>query len=123
MNIFLVLHFIPVIIGLYIYFIIPYLTLKKGSSLSDYFDNLMFESIPTLTLLLILPVFNYIVMLKVISDFNVDTEQNECLEETVSNIYDFFKEFIIALWMLIVWLFGLKYIYKLFNKILKLKIK
>lgn len=123
MNIFLILHFIPVIIGLYIYFIIPYITLKKNSSLSDYFDNLMFESIPTLTLLLILPVFNYIVILKVISDFNVDSEQNECLEKTVSNIYDFLKEFIIALWMLIVWLFGLKYIYNFFNKILTLKIK
>lgn len=123
MNIFLILHFIPVIAGFYIYYIIPYFTLKKNSSLYDYFNNLEFLSIPSLTILAIVPIFNYIILFNIVKDYSNDPEKDECLEQTVSNIYDFFKEFLIALWMLIVWLFGLKYIFRFLTKILSFKIK
>jgi len=123
MNIFLILHFIPVIVGLYIFYIIPYFTLKKNSSLYDYFNNLEFISIPSLPILTIVPIFNYIILFKLVEEYSNDSEKEECLNQTVSNIYDFFKEFFTALWMLFVWLFGLKYVFRFFNKILTLKIK
>ena len=124
MNIFLILHFVPVVVGIYIFFIIPYFTLKKNSSLYDYFDNLEFISIPSLTLLTIFPVFNYILLFSLVKDFSYnDDEKEACLNETICNIYSFFKEFIIAIWMFIVWFFGLKYVFRFFNKVLTLKIK
>ncbi len=123
MNIFLILHFIPVIVGLYIYYIIPYFTLKKNSSLYDYFNNLEFISIPALTILSIVPIVNYVLLFNLVKDYSNDSEKEECLNQTVSNIYDFFKEFFTALWMLFVWMFGLKYVFRFFNKILTLKIK
>lgn len=124
MNIFLVLHFVPVIVGIYIYFFIPYFTLKKNSSLYDYFDNLEFISIPSLTLLAIFPIFNYILLISLVKDFSSgDEEKDACLRETICNIYNFFKEFILAIWLFIVWFFKLKYVFRFFNKVLTLKIK
>lgn len=122
MTFLLILHLVPFIVGIYMSFIIPYFTLKKNSSLYDYFNNLEFISIPVLTILLILPIFNYVVLFNSVQDLD-DNDKRECLEQTISNIYDFFKEFFTAIWMLIVWMFGLKYIFRLFNKILTLKIK
>lgn len=119
----LILHLVPFIVGIYMFFIIPYFTLKKNSSLYDYLNNLKFISIPVLTVLLILPIFNYVILNSWVSDMNDDEESRQCLDQTVSNIYDFFKEFFTAIWMLIVWMFGLKYVFRLFNKILTLKIK
>ena len=45
------------------------------------------------------------------------------LFKLIAVLYGFIAEFIIAIWMLIVWMFGLKYVFKVIKKILTFKIK
>lgn len=114
-NILLIVHIIPSLLILYIYYIIPYIDLKKGSSLKDYVNEIEFDGIPALTIYTLLPIFNWFM---IINMFNSnDYYIKDKIRKLLKGIYDFIVEFIIAIWLLIVWMFGLKYVFKIINKI------
>ena len=48
-NFLIFIHLIPAFLVFYIYYIIPYLELKKGASLNDYVNALELDGIPALT--------------------------------------------------------------------------
>lgn len=132
-DILIIIHLIPVLLVFYIYIIIPYLELKKGASLNDYINKIEFDCIPALTVCTLLPIFNWIIIMKFFCPDGYYTNRNIYYEKSIKRrdylyklikcLYDFFVEFIIAIWLLIVWLFGLKYVFKFINKLLTFKIK
>lgn len=133
-NFLIFIHLIPAFLVFYIYYIIPYLELKKGASLNDYVNAVEFDGIPALTVCTLLPIFNWLIL---INYFNPDdyADSRSCkdyekaykirdyLFKLIAGLYGFIVEFITAIWLLIVWMFGLKYVFKVIRKILTFKIK
>mgnify|MGYP003469946089 FL=1 len=133
-NFLIFIHLIPAFLVFYIYYIIPYLELKKGASLNDYLNAVEFDGIPALTVCTLLPIFNWLIIMK---DFQPDDYEDsisckdyekackirDYLFKLIAGLYGFIAEFITAIWMLIVWMFGLKYVFKVIRKILTFKIK
>lgn len=133
-NFLIFIHLIPTFLIIYIYYIIPYLELKKGASLNDYVNAVEFDGIPALTVCTLLPIFNWIII-KSYFDLDDYADSRSCkdyekackirdyLLKLIVGLYRFIAEFITAIWMLIVWMFGLKYVFKVIRKILTFKIK
>lgn len=133
-NFLIFIHLIPAFLVFYIYYIIPYLELKKGASLNDYVNAVEFDGIPALTVCTLLPIFNWIII-KSYFDHDDYADSRSCkdyekackirdyLLKLIVGLYRFIAEFITAIWMLIVWMFGLKYVFKVIRKILTFKIK
>lgn len=128
------IHLIPAILVIYIYYIIPYLELKKGASLNDYVNAVEFDGIPALTVCTLLPIFNWVIIMKYFQpddyaysrsckDYEKACKIRDYLLKLIVGLYGFIAEFITAIWMLIVWMFGLKYVFKVIRKILTFKIK
>lgn len=63
-NFLIFVHLIPAFLVFYIYYIIPYLELKKGASLNDYLNAVEFDGIPALTVCTLLPIFNWLIIIK-----------------------------------------------------------
>lgn len=133
-NFLIFIHLIPAFLVFYIYYIIPYLELKKGASLNDYLNAVEFDGIPALTVCTLLPIFNWLIIMKYFQlddyedsisckDYEKACKIRYYLFKLIAVLYGFIAEFIIAIWMLIVWMFGLKYVFKVIRKILTLKIK
>lgn len=133
-NFLIFIHLIPAFLVFYIYYIIPYLELKKGASLNDYLNAVEFDGIPALTVCTLLPIFNWLIIMKYFQpddyedsisckDYEKACKIRYYLFKLIAVLYGFIAEFIIAIWMLIVWLFGLKYVFKVIRKILTFKIK
>lgn len=133
-NFLIFIHLIPAFLIIYIYYIIPYLELKKGASLNDYVNAVEFDGIPALTVCTLLPIFNWIII-KSYFDPDDYADSRSCkdyekackiryyLLKLIVGLHRFIAEFITAMWMLIVWMFGLKYVFKVIRKILTFKIK
>lgn len=128
------IHLIPAFLIIYIYYIIPYLELKKGASLNDYVNAVEFDGIPALTVCTLLPIFNWIIIKSYFDpddyadsrsckDYEKACKIRDYLLKLIVGLYRFIAEFITAIWMLIVWMFGLKYVFKVIRKILTFKIK
>ena len=62
-NFLIFIHLIPAFFVFYIYYIIPYLELKKGASLNDYVNAVEFDGIPALTVCTLLPIFNWLILM------------------------------------------------------------
>ena len=133
-NFLIFIHLIPAFFVFYIYYIIPYLELKKGASLNDYLNAVEFDGIPALTVCTLLPIFNWLIIMKYFQlddyedsisckDYEKACKIRYYLFKLIAVLYGFIAEFIIAIWMLIVWMFGLKYVFKVIRKILTFKIK
>lgn len=133
-NFLIFIHLIPAFLVFYIYYIIPYLELKKGASLNDYLNAVEFDGIPALTVCTLLPIFNWLIIMKYFQlddyedsisckDYEKACKIRYYLFKLIAVLYGFIAEFIIAIWMLIVWMFGLKYVFKVIRKILTFKIK
>lgn len=133
-NFLIFVHLIPAFLVFYIYYIIPYLELKKGASLNDYLNAVEFDGIPALTVCTLLPIFNWLIIIKYFQpddyedsisckDYEKACKIRYYLFKLIAVLYGFIAEFIIAIWMLIVWMFGLKYVFKVIRKILTFKIK
>ena len=133
-NFLIFIHLIPAFLVFYIYYIIPYLELKKGASLNDYVNAVEFDGIPALTVCTLLPIFNWLIIMKYFQlddyedsisckDYEKACKIRYYLFKLIAVLYGFIAEFIIAIWMLIVWMFGLKYVFKVIRKILTFKIK
>lgn len=133
-NFLIFIHLIPAFLVFYIYYIIPYLELKKGASLNDYLNAVEFDGIPALTVCTLLPIFNWLIIMKYFQlddyedsisckDYKKACKIRYYLFKLIAVLYGFIAEFIIAIWMLIVWMFGLKYVFKVIRKILTFKIK
>ncbi|WQJ54139.1 MAG: hypothetical protein [Vetruanivirus porcinprimi] len=133
-NFLIFIHLIPAFLVFYIYYIIPYLELKKGASLNDYLNAVEFDGIPALTVCTLLPIFNWLIIMKYFQpddyedsisckDYEKACKIRYYLFKLIAVLYGFIAEFIIAIWMLIVWIFGLKYVFKVIRKILTFKIK
>lgn len=129
-NFLIFIHLIPAFLVFYIYYIIPYLELKKGASLNDYVNAVEFDGIPALTVCTLLPIFNWIIIKSYFDpdDYSDSSYEKGCkirdyLFKLITGLYGFIAEFITAIWMLIVWIFGLKYVFKVIRKILTFKIK
>lgn len=133
-NFLIFIHLIPAFLVFYIYYIIPYLELKKGASLNDYLNAVEFDGIPALTVCTLLPIFNWLIIIKYFQpddyedsisckDYEKACKIRYYLFKLIAVLYGFIAEFIIAIWMLIVWMFGLKYVFKVIRKILTFKIK
>lgn len=114
--------------------IIPYLELKKGASLNDYVNAVEFDGIPALTVCTLLPIFNWVILMNYFNpddyadsrsrkDYEKACKIRDYLFKLIAVLYGFIAEFITAIWMLIVWMFGLKYVFKVIRKILTFKIK
>ena len=56
-------------------------------------------------------------------DYEKACKIRDYLFKLIAVLYGFIAEFILAIWMLIVWMFGLKYVFKVIRKILTFKIK
>lgn len=128
------IHLIPAFLVIYIYYIIPYLELKKGASLNDYVNAVEFDGIPALTVCTLLPIFNWIIIKSYFDpddyadsrsckDYEKACKIRDYLLKLIVGLYRFIAEFITAIWMLIVWMLGLKYVFKVIRKILTFKIK
>lgn len=128
------IHLIPAFLIIYIYYIIPYLELKKSASLNDYVNAVEFDGIPALTVCTLLPIFNWIIIKSYFDpddyadsrsckDYEKACKIRDYLLKLIVGLYRFIAEFITAIWMLIVWMFGLKYVFKVIRKILTFKIK
>ena len=133
-NFLIFIHLIPAFFVFYIYYIIPYLELKKGASLNDYVNAVEFDGIPVLTVCLLLPIFNWLILMNYFNpddyadsisrkDYEKACKIRDYLFKLIAVLYGFIAEFITAIWMLIVWMFGLKYVFKVIRKILTFKIK
>lgn len=133
-NFLIFIHLIPAFLIIYIYYIIPYLELKKGASLNDYVNAIEFDGIPALTVCTLLPIFNWIIIKSYFDpddyadsrsckDYEKACKRRDYLFKLIAGLYGFIAEFITAIWMLIVWMFGLKYVFKVIRKILTFKIK
>ena len=133
-NFLIFVHLIPAFLVFYIYYIIPYLELKKGASLNDYVNAVEFDGIPALTVCTLLPIFNWLIIIKYFQpddyedsisckDYEKACKIRYYLFKLIAVLYGFIAEFITAIWMLIVWMFGLKYVFKVIRKILTFKIK
>lgn len=133
-NFLIFIHLIPAFIIIYIYYVIPYLELKKGASLNDYVNAVEFDGIPALTICTLLPIFNWIIIKSYFDpddyadsrsckDYEKTCKIRDYLLKLIVGLYRFIAEFITAIWMLIVWMFGLKYVFKVIRKILTFKIK
>ena len=133
-NFLIFIHLIPAFLVFYIYYIIPYLELKKGASLNDYLNAVEFDGIPTLTVCTLLPIFNWVIIMKYFQpddyedsrsckDYDKACKIRDYLFKLIAVLYGFIAEFITAIWLLIVWMFGLKYVFKVIRKILTFKIK
>ena len=133
-NFLIFIHLIPAFLVFYIYYIIPYLELKKGASLNDYLNAVEFDGIPALTVCTLLPIFNWLIIMKYFQpddyedsisckDYEKACKIRYYLFKLIAVLYGFIAEFITAIWMLIVWMFGLKYVFKVIKKILTFKIK
>lgn len=133
-NFLIFIHLIPAFLIIYIYYIIPYLELKKGASLNDYVNAVEFDGIPALTVCTLLPIFNWIIIKSYFDpddyadsrsckDYEKACKIRDYLLKLIVGLYRFIAEFITAIWMLIVWMFRLKYVFKVIRKILTFKIK
>ena len=133
-NFLIFIHLIPAFLVFYIYYIIPYLELKKGASLNDYLNAVEFDGIPALTVCTLLPIFNWVIIMKYFQpddyedsrsckDYDKACKIRDYLYKLIAGLYGFIAEFITAILMLIVWMFGLKYVFKVIRKILTFKIK
>ena len=133
-NFLIFIHLIPAFLVFYIYYIIPYFELKKGASLNDYVNAVEFDGISALTVCTLLPIFNWLIIMKYFQlddyedsisckDYEKACKIRYYLFKLIAVLYGFIAEFIIAIWMLIVWMFGLKYVFKVIRKILTFKIK
>ena len=130
-NFLIFIHLIPAFLVFYIYYIIPYLELKKGASLNDYVNAVEFDGIPTLTVCALLPIFNWVILINYFNpddyadckDYEKACKIRDYLFKLITGLYGFIVEFITAIWLLIVWMFGLKYVFKVIRKILTFKIK
>ena len=133
-NFLIFIHLIPAFLVFYIYYIIPYLELKKGASLNDYLNAVEFDGIPALTVCTLLPIFNWVIIMKYFQpndyedsisckDYEKACKIRDYLFKLIAGLYGFIAEFITAIWLLIVWMFGLKYVFKVIRKILTFKIK
>ena len=133
-NFLIFIHLIPAFLVFYIYYIIPYLELKKGASLNDYLNAVEFDGIPALTVCTLLPIFNWVIIMKYFQpddyedsrsckDYDKACKIRYYLFKLIAGLYGFIAEFITAIWLLIVWMFGLKYVFKVIRKILTFKIK
>lgn len=133
-NFLIFIHLIPAFLVFYIYYIIPYLELKKGASLNDYLNAVEFDGIPALTVCTLLPIFNWLIIMKYFQpddyedsisckDYEKACKIRDYLFKLIAGLYGFIAEFITAIWLLIVWMFGLKYVFKVIRKILAFKIK
>lgn len=133
-NFLIFIHLIPAFLIIYIYYIIPYLELKKGASLNDYVNAVEFDGIPALTVCTLLPIFNWIIIKSYFDpddyadsrsckDYEKACKIRDYLLKLIVGLYRFIAEFITAIWMLIVWMLGLKYVFKVIRKILTFKIK
>lgn len=133
-NFLIFIHLIPAFLVFYIYYIIPYLELKKGASLNDYLNAVEFDGIPALTVCTLLPIFNWLIIMKYFQpddyedsisckDYEKACKIRDYLFKLIAGLYGFIAEFITAIWLLIVWMFGLKYVFKVIRKILTFKIK
>lgn len=133
-NFLIFIHLIPAFLVFYIYYIIPYLELKKGASLNDYVNAVEFDGIPVLTVCLLLPIFNWLILMNYFNpddyadsisckDYEKACKIRDYLFKLITVLYGFIAEFITAIWMLIVWMFGLKYVFKVIRKLLTFKIK
>ena len=130
-NFLIVIHLIPAFLVFYIYYIIPYFELKKGASLNDYVNAVEFDGISALTVCTLLPIFNWVILMNYFNpndyadckDYDKACKIRDYLFKLIAVLYGFIAEFIIAIWMLIVWMFGLKYVFKVIRKILTFKIK
>lgn len=133
-NFLIFIHLIPAFLIIYIYYIIPYLELKKGASLNDYVNAVEFDGIPALTICTLLPIFNWMIIKSYFDpddyadsrsckDYEKSCKIRDYLLKLIVGLYRFIAEFITAIWMLIVWMFGLKYVFKVIRKILTFKIK
>lgn len=133
-NFLIFIHLIPAFLIIYIYYIIPYLELKKGASLNDYVNAVEFDGIPALTVCTLLPIFNWIIIKSYFDpddyadsrsckDYEKACKIRDYLLKLIVWLYRFIAEFITAIWMLIVWMFGLKYVFKVIRKILTFRIK
>ena len=133
-NFLIFIHLIPAFLIIYIYYIIPYLELKKGASLNDYVNAVEFDGIPALTVCTLLTIFNWIIIKSYFDpddyadsrsckDYEKACKIRDYLLKLIVGLYRFIAEFITAIWMLIVWMFGLKYVFKVIRKILTFKIK
>lgn len=133
-NFLIFIHLIPAFLVFYIYYIIPYLELKKGASLNDYVNAVEFDGIPALTVCTLLPIFNWVIIMKYFNpddyvgnrsckDYEKACKIRVYLFKLIEGLYGFIAEFITAMWMLIIWMFGLKYVFKFIRKILTFKIK
>ena len=58
-----------------------------------------------------------------IKDYDKACKIRDYLYKLIAGLYGFIAEFITAIWMLIIWMFGLKYVFKVIRKILTFKIK
>ena len=130
-NFLIFIHLIPAFLVFYIYYIIPYLELKKGASLNDYVNAVEFDGIPALTVCTLLPIFNWVILMNYFNpddyadckDYEKAYKIRDYLFKLITGLYGFIVEFITAIWLLIVWMFGLKYVFKVIRKILTFKIK
>lgn len=130
-NFLIFIHLIPAFFVFYIYYIIPYLELKKGASLNDYVNAVEFDGIPALTVCILLPIFNWQILMNYFKpddyadckDYEKACKIRDYLFKLIAGLYGFIAEFITAIWMLIVWMFGLKYVFNVIRKLLTFKIK
>lgn len=115
-NFLIFIHLIPAFLVFYIYYIIPYLELKKGASLNDYVNAVEFDGIPALTVCTLLPIFNWIIIKSYFDpddyadsrsckDYEKACKIRDYLLKLIVGLYRFIAEFITAIWMLIVWMF------------------
>ena len=97
-NFLIFIHLIPAFLVFYIYYIIPYLELKKGASLNDYVNAVEFDGIPALTVCTLLPIFNWVILMNY---FNPDdyADSRSCKDyEKACKIRDYLFKLIAGLY-------------------------
>lgn len=123
MYIFIIMQIIPALFYLYVGFSNPYKDLKQGDTLLTYIQKFDISPFFLAWAAFVTPIVNWIITILIIKeDFpNLFDDIFEALGK--SFIARFIKEFFLAIKLLIVWMFGLKYICRFLKKILSVPIK
>ena len=123
MYIFIIMQIIPALFYVYVCFSIPYKELKQGDTLFTYIQKFDVSLLFLAWAAFVTPIVNWVVTIFIIKE-EFPTLFDDIFKALSGGfIASFIKELFLAIKLLIVWMFGLKYICRFLKKILSIPIK
>lgn len=123
MYIFIIMQIIPALFYLYIGFSSPYSELQPGDTLLTYIKKFDISMFFVAWAAFVTPILNWVITILIIKEKCPNLFEDILNALGKSFIARFIQEFFLAIKLLIVWMFGLKYICKFIKKILNIQIK